>query len=82
MLHGYAAGFECHGEAVGGRCGGNHGHGRLAVAAIEGLHEVGLLGLGGKAGGGSAALHVDNHEGKLGYYGKTDAFALEGEAGA
>ena len=51
-------------------------------AAIEGLHEVGLLGLGGKACGGSAALHVDYHEGKLGDYGKADAFALKGEAGA
>ena len=50
VLQGDACRLESHGEAVGGRNGCNYGHGRFAVASVEGLHQVGLLGLGGEAG--------------------------------
>ena len=78
VFHCDACGFESHGEAVGRGGGGYDGERRLTVAAVESLHEIGLLGLGGEAGGGSAALHVDNHERQLGDDGETDAFALRG----
>ena len=40
---------------------GGHDRARgLAVAAVHGLEQVGLLGLGGQAGGRAAALHVDD----------------------
>ena len=81
MLDGDAAGLKGHGEAVGGACGSHYHHGAFAVAAVEGLHEVGLLGLGGQARRGAAALDVNYHQGQLGYHGQADALALERQAG-
>ena len=37
-----------------------------------GLEQVGLLRLGGKTGGGTAALYVDHHKRELGHYSQTD----------
>jgi hypothetical protein len=54
----------------------------LAVAAVDGLQQVGLLGLGGQAGGGAAALHVDHDQGQLGHHREADGLALEGHARA
>ena len=45
--------------------GGDDRHGRLAVAAEHRLQQVGLLGLGGQAGGGAAALDVDDDQRQL-----------------
>ena len=45
--------------------GGEHRHRRLGVAAEQRLQQVGLLGLGGQAGGRAAALDVADHERQL-----------------
>ena len=82
VLDGDAACLVGHGEAVGGGDWGYHGQGRLAVAAIESLGEVGLLGLGGQSGRRPSALHVYHHQGQLGHHGQADGLALEGQAGA
>ena len=75
-------GLEGHVEAVGRGRGGQHDNGRLAVAAVEGLQQVGLFRLGGQAGRGSAALHVDDDERQFGHDGETYGFALQGETGS
>ena len=67
-------------EAVGRAGGGYHGHGRLAVAAEEGLQQVGLFALSGQAGGRSAALHVDYHERQLVDYCQVHCLRLEADA--
>ena len=54
----------------------------IAVRAPVGLHHVGLRGQGGQAGGGSAALHVDEDAGRLGHGGVADVLHHEREAGA
>ncbi len=62
VLHGDAAGLEGEVEAVARRRGGDDRYGALAVAAVEGLHEVALLGLGRQTRRGAAALYVDDHQ--------------------
>ena len=69
-------------EAVGRARGGDNHQGSLAVAAVEGLVEVALLGLGGQTRRGAATLHVDNDERQLGHHGQSQCFALQREAGA
>ena len=81
VLHGNASGFKGHGEAVGGRGGGKHGNGAFAVAAVEGLCQVGLFGLGGQTCGGAAALNVDDYQRQLHDYGQANAFALQRQTG-
>ena len=58
------------------------GTGRLAVAAVHGVEEVGLLGLGGQARGGAAALDVDDQERELEAHGHADRLRLEVDARA
>ena len=55
---------------------------RLGVAAEERLQQVGLLGLGGQAGGGPAALDVADHERQLGGDGEADGLHLQRHARA
>ena len=62
--------------------GATIGTGRLAVAAEHRLEQVGLLGLGGQAGGGAAALHVDDDQGQLERDGQPDRLGLQGDARA
>ena len=79
---GDAHGIHGGAEAVGRRLGGHDRHGRLAVAAEHRLEEVGLLGLGGQAGGGAAALDVDDDQRQLEGDGQPDRLGLQGDAGA
>ncbi len=60
----------------------DHRDRRLAVAAEHRLQQVGLLGLGGQAGGRSAALHVDDDQRKFGHHGQADGLRLQRDAGA
>ena len=54
----------------------------VAVAAVDRLHQVGLLDVGGHPRGGAAALHVDNHDRHLGHRGPAEGLHLKREAGA
>ena len=69
-------------EAVGRRLRGDDRHRRLAVAAEHRLQQVGLLGLGGQAGGRAAALDVDHQQRELGHHRQADRLALQRDAGA
>ena len=82
VLHGYLGGVEGSIEAVARGMGRHDGHRALAVTAIEGLVQVGLLSLGGDTGGGACPLHIDYHKRELGHHRKAKGFALEREAGA
>ena len=62
------------------RVGGDDCNRAFAVAAVKGLCEVGLLGLGRDAGRRAAALDVDQHERKLGDHRQAECLALEREA--
>ena len=65
-----------HVEAVGRAARGQHRQRALAVAAEEGLEQVGLLGLGGHAGARAGPLHVDDQQRQLGHHGQADALRL------
>ena len=54
--------------------------GRVAIAAIDRLIEIGLFGLGRQAGRRAAALAVDDHQRQLGHDGEAERFALERDA--
>ena len=82
MLHGQAPGLECVVETVAGRRCRHDDHGALAVAAVERLREVALLGLGRKSRRGAAALYVDHHQRQLSHHGQSQRLALERQAGA
>ena len=69
-------------EAVGRAARRDDRHGRLAVAAEERDVEVGLLGLGGHARGGAAALHVDDDQRQLGDDREAQHLRLERESRA
>lgn len=71
VFTGDAAGFEGGVEAVLDIAGGEDDAGGVAVGAVDGLHEVGLLHAGGHAGGGAAALDVDDDEGEFGHAGRS-----------
>ena len=53
----------------------------LAVAAVEGQQQVGLLDLGRHAGRRAGALDVDDHERQLGHDREADRLLLERDAG-
>ena len=82
VLEGDAACLEGHVEAVCRADSRHYTDGGLAVAPVECLQQVGLLGLGGKAGRGTSALHVDDDERELCHYSEAYALALERKAGA
>ena len=58
VLHGELTGVECLLEAVRRRMSGHHHDGALSVAAVKGLMQVGLLGLGRYTCGRAAALNI------------------------
>ena len=67
VLQGYLRGIEGRIEAVRGRMRGHDRDRAFAVATVEGLGEVGLLGLGREAGRRAAALDVDDDQRQLGH---------------
>lgn len=67
-------------QSVGEAAATTH-RGLSPVASVQRLHQVRLLGLGGQAGGGSAALHVYGHERQLRYHGQASASAFQLQAG-
>ena len=69
-------------EDMGRRSGSEYNQGTLTTAAIQGLLQVGLLGLGGQARRGAATLHVNQHEGQLSHYSQSQSLALERQTGA
>ena len=77
MLYGDTACLECHGEAVGGGGWSHYCHGRLAIAPVQSLHKVGLLGFRRQTRRRTAALNVDHDKRKFCHHGKTYAFTLE-----
>ena len=80
VLEGDLGGLEGGVEAVRRRMGGHDGHRAFAVAPIEGLVEVGLLRLGGQAGGWAAALDVHDDQRQLGHHGEAHRLGFQGEA--
>ena len=54
---------------------------RFAVAAVQRLQQVGLLGLGGQTGRRAAALHVDDEQRQLHHHAEADGLGLERDAG-
>lgn len=82
VLYGDAGGLEGRVETVSGAQRRHHHQRRLAVAAIERLHEIGLFGLGGEARRWAAALNVDHNQGQFGHHGQTQGLALQRQTGA
>ena len=82
VLHGQPDGLDGDGEAVARRLGRQDRQGRLAVAAVHGVQQVGLLGLGRQPGGRPAALDVDDDERQLEVDGQADRLGLEVQARA
>ena len=81
VLHGDAGRLDRDGEAVARRLRGQDRQRRLAVAPVEGVQQVGLLGLGRQAGRGAAALDVDDDQRQLEVDGEADRLGLEVEPG-
>ena len=77
-----AAGLDRAVEGVGGRASGDDRHRGVAVAAVDRLVEVRLLGLGRKAGRRSAALRVDDNKRQLGHDRQAERLGLESDTGA
>ena len=69
-------------EAVGRTGSCDNGHRTLAVAAVEGLQQVGLFALGGQTCRGTAALYVDDDEWQLVDDGQVHGLALQTDARA
>ena len=55
---------------------------RIAIAAIDRLVEVALLGLGRQAGGRAAALRIDDDQRQLGHDRQAHRLGLQRDAGA
>ena len=82
MLKGDLRRIESRVEAACRRmCRHNH-HRALAVASVERLIEVGLLGLCRDAGRRTCALHVHHHERKLGHHREAEGLGFERKAWA
>ena len=64
-------------EALPGRRGGEHRQRRLAVAPVQRLQQVRLLGLGRHAGRRPGALDVDDHHRQLEHHRQADRLGLE-----
>ncbi len=66
---------------MGRALGGEHRDGRLPVASVDRLEQVGRLGLGGQPRRGTAALDVDEDERELEADGEAERLRLERETG-
>ena len=64
-------------EGIAGAAGGDHRDRGIAVAAIDRLIKVALLGLGRQAGRRPAALRVDDYQGQLGHHRQAHRLGLE-----
>ena len=73
--------LDRHLEAVARRVGGNHHDWGVAVAAVNRLVEVRLLGLGGQPGRGSAALGIDDDQRQFGDDCQAQRFGLQRDTG-
>ena len=69
-------------EALLNGAGGDDGKVYVAVGRTDTCKEVGLLRLGGEAGGGAAALYVDDDNGDFGHPTQPQALVHKAEAGA
>ena len=68
-------------EAVGrGRCREHYSR-AFAVAAVEGLHQVGLLGLGRQTRTRASTLYIHYYERQFGHHGQTDSFGFQAQTG-
>ena len=72
--------FDDRAEAIRRPDGGDHRNGAFAVAAIQHLQQIRLLGLGRQAGARPAALNVDDHQRQFRHDRQADGFALERDA--
>ena len=82
VLHRDAAGLDRAFEGIGRAARGDHRQRRVAVATIDRLVEVRLLGLGRQPGGRTATLRVDDDQRQLGHDGQAHRLALERDARA
>ena len=80
ILHRDAARLDRHLEGIARAAGGNHRHRCIAIAAIDRLVEIALLGLGRQACGRAAALRVDDHQRQFGHDREAHRLALERNA--
>ena len=80
VLHSQTSGLEGVVEAVAGRRRSHDDHRAFAVAAVEGLRQVALLGLGRESRRGASALYVHHHERQLGHHRQTQRLAFERQA--
>ncbi len=81
VLDGQAGRLDRDGEAVARRLRGEDRQRGLAVAPVERVEEVRLLGLGRQARRRPAALHVDDDQRQLEIRGQAQGLGLEVEAG-
>ena len=77
---GNSHGLDGHVETLAGRGGGQHRQWRIRIAAVNGLVEIGLLGLCRQARRGSTALPVHDHERQFRAHGEPHGFGLERDA--
>ena len=69
-------------EAVSGCRSSHNDSGALAIASVDSLQKIRLLGLGRQTGRRTATLNIDYYKRQLSHYSQTDRFALEREAGS
>ena len=81
VLHRDPAGLDRAFESIARAAGGDHRHRCIAIAAIDRLIEIALLGLGRQAGGRAAALRIDDDQRQFSHDGKAHRLALERDAG-
>ena len=73
--------LDCAFKGIAGRARCNDRHRRIAVAAIDSLIEIRLLGLGRQSGRRSAALRIDNDQRKFGHDRQSHRLAFQRNAG-
>ncbi len=76
-LRGQPHGFDRDLEAIHRRGSRHHGKRGITVAAVHGLKEIGLFGLGRHAGGRAGSLAVHHHQRQLGRHGEAQRFGLQ-----
>ena len=78
----HAAGFDRNLEGIARAARSDHRHRSIAVAAVDRLIEVALLGLCRQASRRPATLRIDHHQRQLGHDAETQSLGLERDAGA
>src|SRR5579862_1660886 len=82
ILLGEVEGFDRAVEAIGSVAGGDNDAREIALGSAINLVEIGLLLLGGNAGGRSAALNFDENDGRFDHAGHADGLGHQREASA